>query len=166
MAWQGHGLTKVSPGPALPYPCMSCGRAIPEMGLHEGVSGVTPHRMGGLRLFSNPLDTPRLTPYAPYALRLTPYALRLTPYALRLTPYALCLTPSLALCLTPPLALRHMPPLALSLTAPLALRLTPPLALRLTPYLALRLWQCKKCMRSFQYLIISYLGPIEKSRPD
>jgi hypothetical protein len=48
MARGGHGLPKVSPGPAQPDPYMPCGWPA--------------YRAGGLRLSSTPLDTPRCTP--------------------------------------------------------------------------------------------------------
>jgi hypothetical protein len=61
MARRGHGLPKVSPGPALPYPSSPCGRATPEMALRPLQRG--PARRGArLRPSSSPLVTPRYTP--------------------------------------------------------------------------------------------------------
>jgi hypothetical protein len=54
MARGGHGLPKVSPGPAISYPPTPCERATPETALHEGG--------GSLLASSTPLDTPRRTP--------------------------------------------------------------------------------------------------------
>jgi hypothetical protein len=69
MARSGHGLRKVSPGPAMPYPFMAYGQYNPETalwpiqgwpicrvacGLRPAACGVWPS--------STPLDTPRRTP--------------------------------------------------------------------------------------------------------
>jgi hypothetical protein len=62
--WQGrmargvHGLPKVSPGTAMPYPCMPCGPATPE----TAIQGWPVHRAGGLRPSFTPLDIPCRTP--------------------------------------------------------------------------------------------------------
>jgi hypothetical protein len=53
-----HGLTKVSLGPALPYPSMPCRRATPETALWMFL-GWPAHRAGDLRPSSTPLDTPQ-----------------------------------------------------------------------------------------------------------
>jgi hypothetical protein len=55
-----HGLPKVSPGPALPYPSMPCGRATPETAF-QPFRRWPAHRAGGLQSSSTPLDTPRRT---------------------------------------------------------------------------------------------------------
>jgi hypothetical protein len=61
MAWGGHGLPKVSCGPAMPNPSTPCGRATSETAswLFQGWPAC---RAGGLRPSSTPLDTPRRTP--------------------------------------------------------------------------------------------------------
>jgi len=57
----GHGLPKVSPGPAMPDPSMPCGRATPETALQQ-FRGRPAHRVGSLR---------RLLPFwTPHAVRL------------------------------------------------------------------------------------------------
>jgi hypothetical protein len=61
MARCGHGLPKVSPGPAKPYPSMPWGRVTPETALLSFL-GWPAHKAGGLRPSSTPLDTPRRTP--------------------------------------------------------------------------------------------------------
>jgi hypothetical protein len=61
MARGGHGLPKVSPGPAMPYPSTPWGRATPEMNLRLFLGWLT-RRASGLRPSSTPLDTPRRTP--------------------------------------------------------------------------------------------------------
>jgi hypothetical protein len=48
------GLSKVSPGPAMPDPSTPCGQAAPKMGWPAC-------RAGGLQPSSTPLDTPRRT---------------------------------------------------------------------------------------------------------
>jgi hypothetical protein len=45
MASGGHGLFKVLPGPAMPYPSTPCGRATPEMALRP-FHGWPTHRAG------------------------------------------------------------------------------------------------------------------------
>jgi hypothetical protein len=57
----GHGLPKVSPGPAMPDPSTSCGRATPEKALRL-FQGWPACRVGGLRPSSTPFGHP--TPYA------------------------------------------------------------------------------------------------------
>jgi hypothetical protein len=57
----GHGLTKASPGPALPNASTPCGRAIPKTALQPFL-GWPARRAGGLRSSSTLLDTPRRTP--------------------------------------------------------------------------------------------------------
>jgi hypothetical protein len=61
MARGGHGLPKVSPGPAMPYLSMPCGRATPKTAL-QLFQGWSAQRVGGLRPSSIPLNTPRHTP--------------------------------------------------------------------------------------------------------
>ena len=56
----GHGLPKVSPGPALPYPSTPCRRATPERALWPFL-GCPTLRVGGLQQSSSLLDTPRHT---------------------------------------------------------------------------------------------------------
>jgi hypothetical protein len=58
--WQGHGLPKVLPVPAMPYcPTLYTLRAAtPEM----AVSWVATPETGGLKPSSTPLDTPPRTP--------------------------------------------------------------------------------------------------------
>jgi hypothetical protein len=60
MAWGGHGLSKVSRGPAMPGPSMLCGLANPETALRP-FQGWPSRMAGGLRPSSNPLHTPRRT---------------------------------------------------------------------------------------------------------
>jgi hypothetical protein len=64
-AWQGaigdHGLPKVSPGPAMPYPSTPWGQATPETALWP-LQGWPACRAGSLNPSSIPLDTPRRTP--------------------------------------------------------------------------------------------------------
>jgi hypothetical protein len=57
MARGGHGIPKVLPGPALPYPSTPCGGATPEMALWL-FQGFPAHMAGGLRPYFTPLDTP------------------------------------------------------------------------------------------------------------
>jgi hypothetical protein len=57
----GHGLPKVSHGPAMPNPSTLCERATPETALRPFL-GWPAHRAGGLRPSSSLLDTPRHTP--------------------------------------------------------------------------------------------------------
>jgi hypothetical protein len=57
----GHGLSKVSPGPAIPNPSTPCGQATPETALRP-FRGWPARRAGGLRPSSTPLITPRHTP--------------------------------------------------------------------------------------------------------
>jgi hypothetical protein len=57
----GLGITKVSPGPAMPYPSMPCGQATSETALWLSQEWPA-HRAGSLRLSSTPLDTPRRRP--------------------------------------------------------------------------------------------------------
>jgi hypothetical protein len=57
MARGGHGLPKVSPGPAMPDSSTPCGRATAL----QPFRGWPTHRVGGLRLFSTLLETPRHT---------------------------------------------------------------------------------------------------------
>jgi hypothetical protein len=61
MAMGGHGLPKVLPGPAMPYPSTPCRQATPITALWP-FQGWPAHRAGRLRPFSTPLDTPRRTP--------------------------------------------------------------------------------------------------------
>jgi hypothetical protein len=61
MAMGGYGLHKVSPGPALPYPCKPCGQAIPKTVL-EPISGV-----------ARPLGRPLAAMFYPFG-HPTPYA--------------------------------------------------------------------------------------------
>jgi hypothetical protein len=61
MARGDHGLTKVSPAPAMPYRSMPCGQATPETAL-QPFQGWPAHRAGGLLPSSTPLDTSRRTP--------------------------------------------------------------------------------------------------------
>jgi hypothetical protein len=61
--WQGvangHGLPKVLLGPAMPYPSTLCSWATPETAAaFETFQGWPARRMGGLRPFYIPLDTP------------------------------------------------------------------------------------------------------------
>jgi hypothetical protein len=60
LARGGHGLPKVSPGPAMTYPSIPCGTT-PETALWA-FQGWTVRRAGGMRLSSTPLDTPRNRP--------------------------------------------------------------------------------------------------------
>jgi hypothetical protein len=64
MARGGHGLPKVSPVPAMPYPSLPCGWATTETALQPFLAWPT-HRAGGLRSSSTPLDNPRRTPMRP-----------------------------------------------------------------------------------------------------
>jgi hypothetical protein len=64
MARGVHRLPKVSPGPAMPDPSTSCGRAIPETALHP-FHRWSSCRAGGLWPTSTPSDTPRTTPMGP-----------------------------------------------------------------------------------------------------
>jgi hypothetical protein len=57
----GHGLPKVSPGPATPYHSMPCGQATPGTVL-QLFQGWSASRAGGLRQSSTLLDTPRRAP--------------------------------------------------------------------------------------------------------
>jgi hypothetical protein len=57
----GHGVPKVSLGPAMPYPSMPCRLATPETDLHPFQEWPA-HSAGGLRPSSTPLDIPRRTP--------------------------------------------------------------------------------------------------------
>jgi hypothetical protein len=57
----GHGLPKVSPGPALPYPATPCELATPKTALWPFLRWPS-HRVGGLRPSFALLDTPRRTP--------------------------------------------------------------------------------------------------------
>jgi hypothetical protein len=61
MARGGHGLPKVSPGPAMLDPITSCGWAIPKMVLRL-FQGWHARKAGGLQPSSFLLDTPRRTP--------------------------------------------------------------------------------------------------------
>jgi hypothetical protein len=61
MAKGGHGLPKVSPGSALPYPSMPREWATPETA-YRPFQGSPARRVGGLRPSSFPLDAPRRTP--------------------------------------------------------------------------------------------------------
>ena len=61
MARGGHGLPKVSPGPAMPDPSTPCGRATPETALRP-FQGRVAHRAGGLRPSFTLLETPRRMP--------------------------------------------------------------------------------------------------------
>jgi hypothetical protein len=63
MEMDGHGLPKVSPGLALPYPSMPCGRTTPEVALRL-FQGWPTHRASGLQPSSIPLNTPRCMPMA------------------------------------------------------------------------------------------------------
>jgi hypothetical protein len=63
MARGDHGLSEVSPVPAMPDPSMPCGRAIPETALRP-FQGWPAQRAVGQRLSSTHLDTPRRTPMA------------------------------------------------------------------------------------------------------
>jgi hypothetical protein len=56
MARGVHGLPKVSPGPAMPYPSTPCGRATLETALQLFLVGPA-RRAGGLRLSSTPLNS-------------------------------------------------------------------------------------------------------------
>jgi hypothetical protein len=56
----GHGLLKVSPGPALRYPSTPCRRATPDRALWPFL-GCPTLRVGGLQQSSSLLDTPRHT---------------------------------------------------------------------------------------------------------
>jgi hypothetical protein len=60
MARGGHGLPKVSCGPAMPKPYTPCGRATPQTALWP-FGGWPTRRAGGLRPSSSPLDTPSHT---------------------------------------------------------------------------------------------------------
>jgi hypothetical protein len=60
MVRDGHGLPKVSPGPAIPDPSTHCKRTTPKMALWP-FRGWAAHRLGSLRPSSTPLDTPRGT---------------------------------------------------------------------------------------------------------
>jgi hypothetical protein len=60
----GHGLPKVSLGPAMPDPSMPCWRATPETALRP-FQGWPARRTGGLRLSSTPMDTLCRTPMQP-----------------------------------------------------------------------------------------------------
>jgi hypothetical protein len=57
----GHGLPKVVPGLAMPYPSTPCGRATPETDILL-FHGWPARRAGGLRRSFTPLDTPRRAP--------------------------------------------------------------------------------------------------------
>jgi hypothetical protein len=57
----GHGLPKVSPGPAMPYPSMACGQAIPEA-IIQSFQGWPARRACGLQPSSTLFDTPCRTP--------------------------------------------------------------------------------------------------------
>jgi hypothetical protein len=61
MARGGHGLSKVSTSPGMPYSSMSYGRATPETDLRP-FQRWPACRAGGLRPSSTPLDTPCHTP--------------------------------------------------------------------------------------------------------
>jgi hypothetical protein len=61
MASSGHGLPKVSFGPAMPDPSTPCGRATPETTFRP-FQGWPSHRAGSLRLTSTLLDTARRAP--------------------------------------------------------------------------------------------------------
>jgi hypothetical protein len=61
MARGGEGLTKVSPGPAMPNSSMPCRWATPEMAL-QAFQGWPACSADGLRRFPTRLDTPRGTP--------------------------------------------------------------------------------------------------------
>jgi hypothetical protein len=56
MARGGHGLHKVSGGPAIPYPSTPCKWATPET-----AQGWPARKASGLQPFSTPLVTPRRT---------------------------------------------------------------------------------------------------------
>jgi hypothetical protein len=60
----GHGLPKVSTGPAIPYLSMPCGRSAPETALWP-IQGRPADREGGLWPSFTPLDTPRHTAMPP-----------------------------------------------------------------------------------------------------
>jgi hypothetical protein len=57
----GHDLSKVSLGPAMPYPSTPCGRAAQEIALRP-FQGWPTHSAGVLRLYYTPLDTRRRMP--------------------------------------------------------------------------------------------------------
>jgi hypothetical protein len=61
MAIGGHGLPKVSPGPASPDPSTPCGRATPLIGLRL-FQGCPTRRAGGLLPSSTLMNTQRHTP--------------------------------------------------------------------------------------------------------
>jgi hypothetical protein len=65
MAMGGHGLPKVSPGPAMPDPSTPCRRASPETALRsfQGWPMTSPQ---GWWPSSTPLDTPRRTQFLSY----------------------------------------------------------------------------------------------------
>jgi hypothetical protein len=57
----GHGLPKVSFGPAMPYPSTPCGRVTSEAALRL-FQGWPAHKVDGLQPSSTSLDTPHCTP--------------------------------------------------------------------------------------------------------
>jgi hypothetical protein len=61
MARGGHGVPKVSPGTAMPYPFTLCGRATPVMALWPFQEWPA-RRARGLLFFPTPLDAPRCMP--------------------------------------------------------------------------------------------------------
>jgi hypothetical protein len=61
IAWGGHGLPKVSPGPAIPDPFAPCGRATPKTALRL-FRGCPTYRVGVLQPSFTLLDIPRHTP--------------------------------------------------------------------------------------------------------
>jgi hypothetical protein len=61
MARVGHGIPKVSSGPAMPHLSTPCGRATPETPLRPFL-GWPSRRAGGLWPYSTLLDTPGRTP--------------------------------------------------------------------------------------------------------
>jgi hypothetical protein len=64
MARGGHGLPKVSLGPAMPNLSMPCGQATTEKAL-QPLQGWPAYKVSWLRPFSTPLDIPRRTPMVP-----------------------------------------------------------------------------------------------------
>jgi hypothetical protein len=68
MARSGHGLLKVSPGSAMPYPSTPCGRTAPETALWL-FQALPARRAGGLQQSSTPLYTPRHTPMIKVAVK-------------------------------------------------------------------------------------------------
>jgi hypothetical protein len=71
MARGGHGLPKVSPGPAMPNPSTPCERETPETALRL-FQGCPTHRVCGLRPSSTFLDAPRRTPMVRGAMKNVP----------------------------------------------------------------------------------------------